>query len=264
MTRESILSLDVSQGLDMALEAAFVGTDFVLDRCGSEVAAQHKLRGGSPFMLVFENHTPVARPEAIHAILDLALAKGVPLMLVCPEPLPEASRLALNFVVKVVEPPIYPYRLLRDVRSFRWVEESVYVMRMPGAKAKSFVAVHLASGAAPAVEKDLRDFWEARGNRYLHARDEAQAAEMLRQSDRAILLVDTDGDLAPTVSAIRGLAPLLRCGGVVPLVPAAACTPAALATLLQAGALTVLPAPAPAEDLGELYDGLRFLRERKE
>ena len=102
MTRESILSLDVSQGLDMALEAAFVGTDFVLDRCGSEVAAQHKLRGGSPFMLVFETHTPVARPEAIHAILDLALAKGVPLMLVCPEPLPEDSRLALNFVVKVV------------------------------------------------------------------------------------------------------------------------------------------------------------------
>ncbi len=262
MKRDAILSLDVSQGLDMALEAAFVGTDFALDRCGSEVAVQHKLRGGDPFMLVLENRTAVTRPEAIRTILDLAVAKGVPLMLVCPEPLPEASRRALDFVLKVVEPPIYPYRLLRDVRTFRWIEEGVYVMRMPGAKAKSFVAVHLTKDAKAEPSLNLRRFWEARGNRYLHARDEAQATEMLRQSERAILLIDTDSDPTPTVASIRALVPMLRCGGVVPLVPEANCTPATLTLLLQTEALTVLPMPTPEEDLGELYDGLRFLRER--
>lgn len=263
MKKESILALDVSQGLDMALEAAFVGTDFVLDRCGSEVAVLHKLRGSDPFMLVFENRRPVAKPEAIHEILDLALSKGVPTLLVCPEPIAEGNRQALEFVLKVMEPPVHPYRLLREIRAFRWVEESVYVMRLPGAKAKSFVAVHLAQAALEPTGDPLREFWESRGNRFRRTLDADQAAGLLEQAERAIALVDAGADTAVAAALTRRLSTAIRCGGVVPLVPEAVCTPATLALLLQAGALTVLPAPAPADDLGELYDSLRFLRERR-
>jgi len=262
-TRQPILTLDVSQGLDMALEAALIGTDFALDRCGSEVAILHKLRGGEPYMIVLENRRPVARPEAIHDILDLAMEKGVPLLFVSGTPLPEETRRLLGFFLKVVEPPIYPYRLLREIKSFEWREETVYVMKMAGKKAKAFTVIYVpAADADPGTEALLRQTWEAKGNRFLCVERIESAAEQAASQEKALVLFEVGADPRAAVDGLRRIDAGIRQGGVVALVDPAASTPSLLQSLLHNGALTVLPRPLGDDDLGELYDNLRFVRER--
>lgn len=250
----------------MALEAALVGTDFVLDRCGSEIAVLHKLRGGAPFMpfmIVLENRRPVARPESIHEILDLLMSKGIPMLFVSGTPLPEETRRVLGFFLKVVEPPIYPYRLLREIKSFEWREETVYVMKMAGKKAKSFTVIYVpAADADPAAESLMRRAWKARGNQFLCVERIEAAAEQAAALERALVLFEVGADRRLAIAAIRRIDSGIRQGGIVALVDPAEATPELLESLLHNGALTVLPRPVSDQDLGELYDNLRFVHER--
>lgn len=262
--REQILTLDVSPGLDRALERAFAGTEFVVDRCGSEVAVQHKLRAGEPFLLVLENRNVGGRTDALIGMLDLARERGVPIALICPEPLPEANRQALSYFLRVIEPPIYPDRLFREVKQFQWREETVYVLRLPGAKARQFLVALVPDAAGdPAEHARLREFFESRGNRFRIFEDDALLDEQAAGVERILVLLELGQDPEPQRQRARRLLSLVQTGAVVPLIPAAGCGPAALDEWLNLGAWNILPGPAPEDALVDLYDSLRLIRARR-
>jgi len=256
MNRERVLGVDLNQETDAVLEHAFRGTEFVLDRCGSAKAAVHKLQGEtSPLLVLLENRRPV-KAEDYMELLAAVRGAQLPIVLLDDGHIAAKHAQILRYHLQLLTPPLYPYRLYRQIRTFRWRDKNVYVVRNPGRKAKMFAVVFYnpQGDASDDVVEHWRGLFTEQGNRFFYTDKEAVARDLCDSHARTLLLLATGNRGLETLGVLPPAT-----GWVVCAAPTAMTT-AAVAADLHRGAYAVLPALCSDDDFSELYASLRFLR----
>lgn len=265
MKHVPVIGVDLSQAGDFLIERAFVGTDLVLDRAGTAVAAMHKLAsaGDTVLVVILENRKPITRPQPYLDLLKAIRQAGLPILLLCGEPLAPERRDTLSIWLRVLEPPLYPQRLLREVKQFQWREETRYMVRHPGRRAHGFRVGILADARIdPELVRRLSTWFSSAGNLVAEFNTlEAASTAFAEHEDVLIFHFITDiydENLTPTEKVIQ----TLRANAYVPVLPPAAMRPSVVYPLLSSGAFAVLPATLPSDDLEDLYISLRFAPRR--
>lgn len=257
MNPRRILVVDPSKELSSLLQYTVRESEFFLELSGSPVAVLHKIREGNNFLLLWENQkNPDPRP--VVRILREAQKASLPMLLLSSWAIPEEHRQKISVLLSVLEPPLYPFRILREFMLFEAIEETVYVYRNPQRRLKGlhFWFLDQTGGKGSETLKILREFTQENGIRMLASEHEETLFPLMESQGNGILFIYAQ-DLEQARTILLKAKGKIQRGGVVPLLPEEMCEPKALYFLLLGDPLTFLPWQFTPSDLDSFSSFLR-------
>jgi hypothetical protein len=257
MEEQKILLLDISKELDFLFTRAFSSSEYILDRSGSWSSGVHKIRNSPYFLVAMENKEGVS-PREVVGVLKEIRERSLPLLLISPFPIPEERRSSLSAYLSLLEPPIYPSRIFREVELFRSMEDTIYMFRRPQKTLKGVYVWFLENSLLPEkTAKVIKEGLIQNGVRMVSVSSYPLLYNFVEGHAKGLVVFPSRGEVDSDRAVVEKVREISSGIAFLLLLPPSECVPQKLYSYLNIGVEYILPFDPHPQDWEKVMGDLR-------